>query len=142
MTTVLGSTHEVEQLSLSMFPSILAFDFDLMLGSFFTFGALMGYFWGWGRVQKLFWGLLIETNNFCFLSFALFLLYHVVLSSWWVVVVGGWVVWCSQRLLSLNPTAVIVVLLLGLWLLLGCDNILPILTNPYHSNTDFSKNID
>jgi len=33
-------------------------------------------------------------------------------------VVGGG----SQRLLSLNPTTVIVVLLLGLWLLLGCDN--------------------
>ena len=32
------------------------------------------------------------------------------------MVVGG-----SQRLLSLNPTTVIVVLLLGLWLLLGCD---------------------
>ena len=28
----------------------------------------------------------------------------------------------SQRLLSLNPTTVMVVLLLGLWLLLGCDN--------------------
>ena len=51
----------------------------------------MGYFWGLGRVQKLFWGLLIWTNNFCFLSFALFLLYHVVLSlcgGWWV---GGWI---------------------------------------------------
>ena len=47
----------------------------------------MGYFLGWGMVQKLFRGLLIKTNNFCFLSFALFLLYHVVLSSWWVVVV-------------------------------------------------------
>ena len=46
----------------------------------------MGYCWVWGRVQKLFWGLLIEANNFCFLSFALFLLYHVVLSS-----CGGWV---------------------------------------------------
>ena len=30
--------------------------------------------------------------------------------------VGG-----SQRLLSLNPTTVMVVLVLGLWLLLGCD---------------------
>ena len=30
--------------------------------------------------------------------------------------------WCSQRLLCLNPTTVMVVLLLGLWLLLGCDN--------------------
>ena len=35
------------------------------------------------------------------------------------MVVGGG--WCSQRLLSLNPTTVMVVLLLGLWLLLGCD---------------------
>ena len=57
------------------------------------------------------------------MSFALFLLYHVVLSScggWLVVVVmgGG----CSQRLLCLNPTTVMVVLLLGLWLLLDCDD--------------------
>ena len=29
---------------------------------------------------------------------------------------------CFQRLLCLNPTTVMVVLLLGLWLLLGCDN--------------------
>ena len=29
---------------------------------------------------------------------------------------------CSQRLLCLNPTIVKVVLLFGLWLLLGCDN--------------------
>ena len=31
--TVLGSTHVVEQLSFSMLPSILTFDFDLILGS-------------------------------------------------------------------------------------------------------------
>ena len=29
----------------------------------------------------------------------------------------------SQRLLCLNPTTVMVVLFLGLWLLLGCDNL-------------------
>ena len=29
---------------------------------------------------------------------------------------------CSQRLLSLNTTTVMVVLLLELWLLLGCEN--------------------
>ena len=34
---VLGSTHVVEQLSFSMFLSILTFEFDLILGSFFTF---------------------------------------------------------------------------------------------------------
>ena len=53
-TTVSGSTHVVEQLSLSMFPSTLAFDFDLMLGSFLTFWALTAYFSGWGRFRKLF----------------------------------------------------------------------------------------
>ena len=46
-----------------------------------VFWALMGYFWGWGWVQKLFWGLLMQTNNFCCLGFALFLLYNLVLSS-------------------------------------------------------------
>ena len=47
----MGSTNVVKQLSFSMLPSILTFDFDA--------GVLMGYFWGWGKVQKLFWGLLI-----------------------------------------------------------------------------------
>ena len=42
MTTNLESTYVVQQLSFSMFPSTLAFDFYLMLGSFLTFWALMG----------------------------------------------------------------------------------------------------
>ena len=45
-TTVLGSTHVVEQLSFSMFPSILIFDFDVNLGSFFTFWGPNGLFLG------------------------------------------------------------------------------------------------
>ena len=49
----------------------------------------MGYFWGRSRVQKLFWGLLMQTNDLSFLSFALFLLYHVVLSLCGVGVGGG-----------------------------------------------------
>ena len=49
-----GSTHVVEQLLFSRVPSILTFDFNLILGSFFLLGALMGYFWGQGRVKKLF----------------------------------------------------------------------------------------
>ena len=67
--TVLWSTHVVEQLLFSMLPSILTFDFDLILGSFLTFcgpnglflglGFHNGLFLGWGRVQKLFLGLLI-----------------------------------------------------------------------------------
>ena len=35
--TVLGSAHVVEQLLFSMLPSIVTFDFDLILGSFLTF---------------------------------------------------------------------------------------------------------
>ena len=44
--TVLGSTHVVEQLSFSMIPSIPSFEFDLILGSFFTFWAPNAQFWG------------------------------------------------------------------------------------------------
>ena len=54
----------------------------------------MGYFLGRGRVQKLFCGLLIWTNNFCFQSITLFMLYHVVLSLWW------WWVFPSDYLVS------------------------------------------
>ena len=43
---VLGSTHVVEQLSFSMLPLILAFDFDLILGSFFTVLCPNGLFLG------------------------------------------------------------------------------------------------
>ena len=49
MTNVLGSTHVVEQLSFSMFPSTLAFDFDLMLGSFLTFWGPNELFLGLGK---------------------------------------------------------------------------------------------
>ena len=42
--TFLGYTHVVEQLSFSIFPSILTFDFDLILGSFFTFWGPNGLF--------------------------------------------------------------------------------------------------
>ena len=37
-----GSIHVVEQLSFSIIPSILAFEFDIIFGSFWLFGALMG----------------------------------------------------------------------------------------------------
>ena len=46
--TVLGYTHVVEQLSFSMFPSILTFDFDLILWSFLTFWGPIGLFLGLG----------------------------------------------------------------------------------------------
>ena len=67
-TTVLGSTDVVEQLSFSMFPSILSFDFDSIWHTFLTFlGPYLVTFWGFGRVHQLFWGLFIYLNNFHFL---------------------------------------------------------------------------
>ena len=46
---VLGSTHIVQLFSFSLFPSILAFDFDLILGLFFTFWGPSGLFLGLGQ---------------------------------------------------------------------------------------------
>ena len=47
---VFGSTHIVQQLIFSLFPSILMFDFDLILGLFLTFfcpnGLFLGSMWG------------------------------------------------------------------------------------------------
>ena len=78
--------------------------------------AFLGPIFGVGVGFKDRFGVSSYRLIICFLSFALFLLYHVALSScvWWV---GS-----SQRLLSLNPTTVLVALFLGFWLLLGCDN--------------------
>ena len=39
----LGSTHVVEQLSFSLFLSILTFDFDSIFGSFLTFWGPKGF---------------------------------------------------------------------------------------------------
>ena len=50
LKTVLGSTHVVKKLSFSVFPSILKFDFYLILGSFLSFwgpnGLFLGSMWG------------------------------------------------------------------------------------------------
>ena len=62
--TVLGCTHVVKQLSFSMFPSILTFDFDLILWSFFIFWALMGYFLGiWVQLEN-FLGVYLCSSTF------------------------------------------------------------------------------
>ena len=44
----MGSTHLVEQLSFSMFPSILTFDFDFIFGSFLIFSGPTGLLLGFG----------------------------------------------------------------------------------------------
>ena len=52
--TVFGSTHVVEQLSFSMLPSILTFDFDSILASYFL--GPNGLFFGVGEVfENYFW---------------------------------------------------------------------------------------
>ena len=48
----LGSTHVVEQLSFSLFLSILTFDFDSIFGSFLTFWGPNGLFLGLGKGPK------------------------------------------------------------------------------------------
>jgi len=53
LTMVFGSIRVVEQLSFSMILLILIFDFDLILGSFFTFLGPNELFGGWSRVQLL-----------------------------------------------------------------------------------------
>ena len=45
----MGTTYVVEQLSSSLFLSIPTFDFDLILGSFFTFLGPNGLFFGLGK---------------------------------------------------------------------------------------------
>ena len=52
LKTVLGSTHVVEQLPFSMFPSILTSDFYLILDSYFTFWDPNGLFLGFGKSSK------------------------------------------------------------------------------------------
>ena len=78
MKTVLGSAHVVEQLSISMFLSILIFDFYLIWGNFFSFGGLNRLFSGSGKgsnsvlgsihvVEQLSFSMLssISTFDFC-----------------------------------------------------------------------------
>ena len=48
----MGSSHVVEQLSFSLFLSILTSDLDLILGLFFTFWGLNGLFLGLGKGPK------------------------------------------------------------------------------------------
>ena len=61
-----GSTHVVEQLLFSMFPSILAFDFDLILGLFFTFWGPNGLFFGLEQGSKSVFGSTYVVEQFLF----------------------------------------------------------------------------
>ena len=69
-TTVLGSNHVVEQLSFSMFLSILTFQFDIIFGSFFTFWGPNRLFLGLGKSSTTVLG---STHVVEQVSFSLFL---------------------------------------------------------------------
>ena len=65
--SVLGSTPVVVQLSFSMLPSVLTFDFDLILGAFFTFGGPNGLTLGFRYCLKTVLGSthVVEQLLFC-----------------------------------------------------------------------------
>ena len=65
----MGSTYIVEQLSFSIFPSILTFDFDLILGLFLSFWGPNGLFLGSGFGLRTVFG---STHVVEQLSFSMF----------------------------------------------------------------------
>ena len=79
--TVLGSTHVVEQLSYSLFLSILTFGFDLILGSFFTFWGPNGLFLGLRKSSKSFLGSTHLVEQFSFSMFLSILIFDFYLIS-------------------------------------------------------------
>ena len=88
LKTTLGSTHVVEQLLFSLFPSILKFDFDLILGLFLTF---LGPNWlflnsMWGSKTVLGYTHVVEQLLFSMvpsiLTFDLYLILGSFLTFW------------------------------------------------------------
>ena len=65
----MGSTHVVEQLSFSMFPSILTFDFDSIFGSFLIFWGHNGLFLMLGEGLQTVLGCthVVDQLSFCML---------------------------------------------------------------------------
>ena len=80
-TTVLGSTHIVEQLSFSMFLSILTFDFDLFFWSFFTFWDPNGLFLGLRKGSKTVLGStqVVEQHSFSMFPSILTFVFDLIL---------------------------------------------------------------
>ena len=79
----MGSAHVVEQLSFSLFLSILIFDFDLILGSFFAFGGPNGLFLGLRKNSKSILGSthVVEQFSFSMFSSNLAFDFHLILGS-------------------------------------------------------------
>jgi len=79
----LESTHIVEQLSFSLCLSILTFDFDLILGSFFYFLGPNGLFLGFGKGSINVLGSIHVVENLSFCIFPSFLIFdfYLILGS-------------------------------------------------------------
>ena len=65
-STVLGSTHVIEQFSFFLFPSTLTFDFDSILGSFLTFWGPNGLFLGLEKSRNTFLGITYVVEQLYF----------------------------------------------------------------------------
>ena len=79
----MGSTHVLEQLSFSMFLSILTFDFDLILGSFLSYWGPNGLFFGLAKGAKtvLGSGHVVEQLSFSMLPSILTYDFDLILGS-------------------------------------------------------------
>ena len=77
----MGSTYVVEQLSSSLFFSILTFYFDLILGSFLNFWGSDGlFFWlGKGSITVLGYTHVVEQLSFSMLSSFLIFDFYLIL---------------------------------------------------------------
>ena len=79
----MGSAYVVEQLSSSLFLSILTFDFDLILGSFFTFWGPNGLFLVLGQGLNTVLGSthVVEQLSFSMFSSILIFDFYLILGS-------------------------------------------------------------
>ena len=77
----MGSTHIVEQLSFSMFLSILTFEFDLILGSFLTFWGPNGLIMGLGNGSNTVLGFthVVKQLSFCTFPSILIFDFYIIL---------------------------------------------------------------
>ena len=82
----MGSTYVVEQLSSSLFLSILTFNFDLILGSFLTFWEPNMLFLGLGKGSNTVLGSthVIEQISFSMFASILNFDFHFILGSFFI----------------------------------------------------------
>ena len=83
----MDSTHVVEQLLFSIVPSIQTFDFDLILGSFFTFWGPNELFLGSGLVSKIVLGFthIVDQLLFSIVPSILTFNFHLILGSFFLL---------------------------------------------------------